>query len=246
MVPPAFGSILHHPARGLNIGLAEAVTNIAPKRPRVKVTTAQGTCHADHVVVTQPLGVLRRAWSALPNPLTPSASAPSTGSRFVFEQMRLRFDRMFWPADKDWIDFPRPTETLWGDWTNYLPACGPPVIVGFNAARMGDEIEALSDAATTTSAMAALRAMFGSSVPDPVAAQFSRWRANPFARGAYSFRAVGSSHKDRSALFGADRDSRLQFASKAASKGRPATVHSALLTGRATAAAILNDTRPFP
>ena len=59
MVPPAFGPILHHPARGLNIGLAEAVTNNAPKRPRVKVTTAQGTCHADHVVVTQPLGVLK-------------------------------------------------------------------------------------------------------------------------------------------------------------------------------------------
>ena len=92
----------------------------------------------------------------------------------------LRFDRMFWPADKDWIDFPHPTETRWGDWTNYLPACGPPVIVGFNAARMGDEIEALSNAATTTSAMAALRAMFGSSVPAPVAAQFSRWRADPF------------------------------------------------------------------
>ena len=59
MVPPAFGPILHHPARGLNIRPATVVTNSAPKGPRVKVTTAQGTCHADHVVVTQPLGVLK-------------------------------------------------------------------------------------------------------------------------------------------------------------------------------------------
>ena len=68
-MPPGFGPILHHPARGLNIRLAMVATNIAPKGPRVKVTTAQGTCHTDHVVVTQPLGVLKAGVVGFAEPL---------------------------------------------------------------------------------------------------------------------------------------------------------------------------------
>jgi monoamine oxidase len=144
----------------------------------------------------------------------------------------------------DWIDFLGPEETLWADWTNYLAATGQPVIVGFNAARMAEEIEAMDDRETTASAMAALRAMFGSGVPDPLGSQISRWRQDPFALGAYSFNAVGSSRKDRRALFGADWDGRLQFAGEATSKDQPATVHGALLTGRKAAKAILDGMRP--
>jgi monoamine oxidase len=151
----------------------------------------------------------------------------------------LRFDRAFWPADKDWIDFLGPVETLWADWTNYLPATGQPLIVGFNAARMADEMEELDDRDTAASAMTALRSMFGSSVPDPVGSQISRWRRDPFALGAYSFKAVGTSRKDRKALFGTDWDGRLSFAGEATSADQPATVHGALITGRRAASAVL-------
>ena len=81
--------------------------------------------------------------------------------------------------------------------------------------------------------------MFGSSVPDPVGAQISRWRQDPFALGSYSFKAVGSSRKDRKALFGADWEGRLHFAGEATSADQPATVHGALITGRAAASALL-------
>jgi monoamine oxidase len=87
--------------------------------------------------------------------------------------------------------------------------------------------------------MAALRAMFGASVPDPLGAQVSRWRQDPFARGAYSFNAVGTSRKDRKALSGADWDGRLVFAGEATSPDHPATVHGALISGRRAAAAVL-------
>ena len=81
--------------------------------------------------------------------------------------------------------------------------------------------------------------MFGSGIPDPVGSQISRWRADPFALGAYSFHPVGSSRKDRHALFGAEWDGRLQFAGEATSRNKPATVHGALMTGRNAAHALL-------
>ncbi|MCX7286642.1 MAG: FAD-dependent oxidoreductase, partial [Rhodobacterales bacterium] len=244
VVTPGFGPILHHLAQGLDIRLGKAVTAIAPRGKGVEVTTAQGSYRADHAVVTLPLGVLKAGAVSFAEPLNRKRQrAINRLEMGLLNKCILRFDRVFWPADMDWIDFLGPVETLWGDWTNYLPACGQPVIVGFNAARMADEIEALDDAETTASAMAALRAMFGTAIPDPVASQISRWRADPFALGAYSFNAVGSSQKDRSALFGSDWDGLLQFAGEATSWKQPATVHGALLTGRKAALAILGGKR---
>ncbi len=146
---------------------------------------------------------------------------------------------MFWPGDVDWIDFLGPVETLWADWTSYLQATGQPLLAAFNAARMADDVEAWDDRTTMASAMEALRAMFGSAVPEPMGAQISRWRKDPHALGAYSFKAVGTSAKDREALFGLDWNGRLSFAGgEATSRDHPATVHGALMTGRAAALAL--------
>jgi monoamine oxidase len=84
--------------------------------------------------------------------------------------------------------------------------------------------------------------MFGSAVPEPLGVQISRWRQDPFALGAYSFKAVGTRAKDRKALFGPDWENRLLFAGEATSGDYPATVHGALLTGRAAARSLLGST----
>jgi monoamine oxidase len=242
VVTPGFGPILTHLARGLDIRLAEPVTAIAPTSTGVEVTTSRGTHLADHAIVTLPLGVLQSGGIRFAEPLGRKRQRAIDGLGVgLLNKCVLRFDRAFWPAEKDWIDFLGPVETLWADWTNYLPATGQPVLVGFNAARMAEEIEALDDRDTAASAAAALRAMFGNSVPDPVGAQVSRWRQDPFALGAYSFKAVGTSRKDRKALFGPDWDGRLHFAGEATSTDVPSTVHGALITGRKAASACLAD-----
>ena len=240
IVTPGFGPILSHLARGLELRLSEPVTALAPTATGVEVTTPHGTHRADHAIVTLPLGVLQSGQVHFSQPLHPKRQRAIDGLAMgLLNKCVLRFDRAFWPQDMDWIDFLGPVETLWADWTNYQPASGQPVLVGFNAARMADEVEALDDRDTAASALDALRAMFGSGVPDPTGAQISRWRQDPFALGAYSFKPVGTSRKDRKALYGQDWDGRLSFAGEATSPDHPATVHGALMTGRAAAAALL-------
>ncbi|WP_254216522.1 FAD-dependent oxidoreductase [Tabrizicola sp. TH137] len=240
VVTPGFGPILAHLAQGLDLRLGEAVRSITPRPEGVEVRTAQGIHFADHAIVTLPLGVLQSGDIRFAEPLSRKRQRAIEGLGMgLLNKCVLRFDRVFWPEDMDWIDFLGPVQTLWADWTSYLPATGHPLIVGFNAARMAEEIEELDDRDTVASAVAALRAMFGTSVPDPSGAQISRWRQDPFALGAYSFKAVGSSRKDRKALFGADWDGRLFFAGEATSADQPATVHGALITGRAAAAALI-------
>jgi monoamine oxidase len=242
VVTPGFGPILTLLAQGLDVRMAEPVTTIAPTRNGVEVTTTRGTHRADQAIITLPLGVLQSGRIRFAEPLAKKRQhAIDVLGMGLLNKCVLRFDRVFWPADRDWIDFLGPVETLWADWTNCLPATGQPLLFGFNAARMADEVEGWSDRDTVASALEALRAMFGSSVPDVSAAQVSRWRQDPFALGAYSFQSVGSSRKDRKALFGADWQGRLFFAGEATSADQPSTVHGALITGRAAAMTSFED-----
>lgn len=240
VVAPGFGPILTQLARGLDLRLDEAVTAITPAASGVEIATTHGTHRGDHVIITLPLGVLQSGEIPFAEPLDRKRQRAIDGLGMgLLNKCVLRFDRAFWPAYVDWIDFLGPVETLWADWTNYFPATGQPLIVGFNAARMAEEVEGWSDSDTTASAIEALRAMFGSAVPGPAGSQISRWRQDPFALGSYSFKAVGTSRKDRKALFGADWDGRLVFAGEATSADQPSTVHGALITGRRAATAVL-------
>lgn len=74
-------------------------------------------------------------------------------------------------------------------------------------------------------------------VPQPVAFRRSRWTADPFVRGAYSFDGVGASAELRTAL-GEPVDDRLVIAGEATSAGAPGTVHGAYNEGLRAARAI--------
>jgi monoamine oxidase len=242
VVTPGFGPILSHLARGIDIRLSERVTAIAPNANGVEVATEKAIHRAGCAVVTLPVGVLQSGRVAFAEPLAPQRQRAISGLRMgLLNKCVLRFDRVFWPREADWIDYLSPAETLWADWTSYLRATGQPLLAGFNAARTAEEVEGLDDRATTASAMEALRAMFGSAVPDPLGGQISRWRQDPFALGAYSFLAVGTSMRDRKALFGTDWEGRLHFAGEATSHDHAATVHGALLSGQRAATAILDE-----
>lgn len=235
-----YGPLVAHLARGLDIRLGEAVVAVAPTSSGVEVTTTRGVHSADHVIVTLPLGVLKSGLVRFAEPMARSRQRAIDGLRMgLLNKCWLRFDRIFWPRDVDWIDFMGSVETQWAEWMSGVPSSGQPLLVGFNAATAADRLEALDDRATTASAMEALRAMFGNGISDPIGAQITRWRQDPFSRGAYSFQSVGTRPKDRRALFGSDWEGRLHFAGEATSHDYPGTTHGALLTGKAIATALL-------
>jgi monoamine oxidase len=144
----------------------------------------------------------------------------------------LLFDRPFWPDDADAFAYLGETDGHWAEWLSLSRAAGQPALIGFNAGSAAEEIETLDDRQTAARAMEVLRSVFGSSAPEPQAVQISRWRSDPFARGSYSFTAVGSDRASRRSLAGADWDGRLVFAGEACHEDHPATVHGAYLSGR--------------
>jgi monoamine oxidase len=239
LFPDGFGRVVAHLAEGLQIRLGAEVAQIAPG----VVTLADGAqVRADQVLCTLPLGVLQAGRVGFAEPLA-AARRGAIGAlgMGLLNKCWLRFDRVAWPEDVDWIGWLGPKPGVWAEWVSLTRAMGVPVLLGFNAADQAAEIEGLDDGATMAAAVDALRAMFGSGFPAPVAAQVTRWGQDPFSLGSYSFHATGSTPEDRAALAGAEWDGALWFAGEACSTDYYGTAHGAVLSGREVAEAMLAD-----
>lgn len=237
-----YGQIADHLARGLTIRLSEKVTAIDYANAGVMVTTDRGRYTADKVVVTVPLGVLKKSAITFTPPLPSShRRAIESIGMGVLNKLYLKFDEPFWDTDVDWIEsVPPATEgtQTWTEWVSFKKALGANVIMGFSAADAGVQQEALSDAALVTSAMMRLRLIYGAAVPAaPVGFVRTQWQRDPFAYGSYSFNALGVTPSTRKAL-AKPVANRLYFAGEATDPDYYGTVHGAYLSGQAVAALV--------
>lgn len=237
--PRGYRQLTDFLARGLKVRTGQPVRELRWSATGVEVQTADLRLAADHAIVTVPLGVLKagglRFVPELPAPKRQAIAALGMGD---FNKCYLRFERRFWP-ERDWLQYlpDREHRGQWEEWLSLSRVTGKPVLLGFNAAQFGREIEAWSDAAIVASAMKTLRVMFGSKIPDPVDSQITRWSSDPFSRGAYSFHAHGSTPAQRDTL-ATPLAGRLHFAGEATHRGHPSTVHGAYLSGLRAAAEV--------
>jgi len=237
LFPDGFDRIPAHLAQGLAIHLSAEVRVIAPGQ--VELVNG-GRIAADVVICTLPLGVLQSGRIRFAEPLARARRAAIDGLGMgLLNKCWLRFDRVRWPDDVDWIGWLGPRPGYWGEWVSLARTLRAPVLLGFNAADQAAELEALSDPDTVAAAHDALRAMFGTRFPAPLAAQVTRWGQDRFAGGSYSFAAVGTRPATRRALAGAEWDGMLWFAGEAASAAHPGTAHGALISGRQAARAVM-------
>ena len=112
-------------------------------------------------------------------------------------------------------------------------------MLGFNAADRGREIEAWSDGQIVESAMKTLKTVFGANIPQPIDYQITRWASDPFAKGSYSYNAIGSTPKMRYALAN-PLNGQLFFAGEATNRDYFGTAHGAYLSGLRAARDVLS------
>ncbi|MEZ5839352.1 MAG: FAD-dependent oxidoreductase [Hyphomicrobiales bacterium] len=238
LFPGGFDQITSHLARGLDIRLATEVSAIAPGEARL---ADGGRIAADRIVCTLPLGVLQSGRPRFAKPLSRERQAAIDGLGMgLLNKCWLRFERIAWPDNVDWIGWLGPRPGYWAEWVSLARAAKKPVLLGFNAADAAGEIEHLGDRDTIAAAHEALRGMFGTAFPAPIAGQITRWRQDAFTRGSYSFNAVGTGPETRRALAGADWDGQLWFAGEATSAKHFGTAHGAVLSGRDVARSLLS------
>ncbi|EFN90106.1 Lysine-specific histone demethylase 1 [Harpegnathos saltator] len=214
---------LNTAARAVRYGPSGVEVWVAPAR---SPHTNQTIHKADAVLVTLPLGVLK-------------AYSPPSG-------VVLCFERIFWDPTANLFGHVGSTTASRGELFLFWNLYKAPVLLALVAGEAACVMENVSDDVIVGRCIAVLKGIFGNQVvPQPRESVVTRWRADPWARGSYSFVAVGSSGSDYDLLAapvaapsplinhppGTQSQPRVFFAGEHTIRNYPATVHGAFLSG---------------
>lgn len=233
---------------GLDIRVNTAVKKIKYHRDGVEVTAANlktnnssVTYKADIVLCTLTLGILKLAISPLSadqenvvhfDPPLPDWKQ-SAIQRLGFGNLNkviLCFDHIFWDANTNLFGHVGSTTASRGELFLFWSITQSPVLLALVAGQAAAIMENVSDDVIVGRCIAVLKGIFGvTAVPQPRETVVTRWRADPYARGSYSFVSVGSSGADYDLLaapvkLGPNEMPRLFFAGEHTIRNYPATV----------------------
>jgi len=235
-VREGYGSLFATLAEGLPVAYDAPVARIAHGGRLIRLETARGTVAASRVIVTVPTDVIAGGHLVF-DPEVPDKIAAASGLPLgLANKLFLRFDGRL-PDDDDELFLVGSThrrETM----SYQLRPMGRPRINCFFGGRFAASLERDGIEAMAAFAADELAALFGESIRKqlrPLVA--SAWRADPFARGSYSYARPG--HADDRAILAAPIDDRLFFAGEACSPNFFSTAHGAYETGLRAADAAL-------
>jgi monoamine oxidase len=177
-------------ATGVDLRLGVDVAEVARSASGVRVRSRDGTSEqGSHVVVTVPLGVLKRDLPRFRPALPPDRLAAIERLGFGrYEKVALRFDEPFWRAAglPHAMIFPRDPDAaaVWAIGQDALGA-GPVLVFHIFRSATSRVLDAApDDAARWTLDM--LAEAIGSSCPPPAAVAVSAWANDPYSGGAYT------------------------------------------------------------
>ncbi|XP_053381174.1 lysine-specific histone demethylase 1A-like [Mercenaria mercenaria] len=239
-------------SEGLDIKLNTAVRQIRCTTTGVEILTSnaknnsnQQTLKGDAVMCTLPLGVMKESVrgggtnSVQFMPPLPDWKAAAI-QRMGFGNLNkvvLCFDRIFWDPNANLFGHVGSTTASRGELFLFWNLYKAPVLLALVAGEAAAIMENVSDDVIVGRSIAVLKGIFGNNaVPQPKETLVTRWRADPFARGSYSFVAAGSSGNDYDLMATPISPQqgampRLFFAGEHTIRNYPATVHGAMLSG---------------
>ncbi|MPC16723.1 Lysine-specific histone demethylase 1A [Portunus trituberculatus] len=257
-------------SEGLDIRLNTAVRKITYTNNGAEVTVSNARNHsspatikADAVLCTLPLGVLKQSIGTNPsapntvsfNPPLPQWKADAI-TRLGFGNLNkvvLCFDRVFWDPNSNLFGHVGSTTVSRGELFLFWNLYRAPVLLALVAGEAAAIMENVSDDVIVGRCIAVLKGIFGNSaVPQPKETVVTRWRADPWSRGSYSFVSTGASGNDYDILAApiaplqpgqsgqtppSASDAtppprpRLFFGGEHTIRNYPATVHGAFLSG---------------
>lgn len=229
--PEGYRQIIDILADELDIRLEHVVTEIDYSADMVHIKTNKGDFDAKYVISTLPLGVLKNNVVSFSPPL-PQEKITSINNlgMGVLNKVYYVFDEVFWDNDRDWIIQIPDEKGHWVYFANLNGVLGKPVLLAFNAANFGRELEAMVDEEIVEEGLTVLKKIYGDKIPAPVFTKVTKWGSDEFSFGSYSYTAVDSSNADFYEL-SRSLDSKVFFAGEATEVNYPATVHGAYFSG---------------
>lgn len=225
------GALVAALGRGIDVRLRTPVQEVRRRDDGVTVVTASGErIAADGCVVTVPLGVLQAGGVRFDPPLPAGAQQAIRRLGFgLLDKVVLRYETPWWDAGTTLGVVGAPVgETVSA--VDLGPVTGWPLLVAFIGAGYARRLARRDVRDVVRIVAGRLAEGFGAAAAEPDGALVTRWGADRWARGSYSFLPPGASPEDRAAL--GTRTGRLILAGEHTSAERPATMDGALVAGR--------------
>ncbi len=225
-----YGTLLATLAADLPIAFATPVTKIDHRGRDITIETTRGSVRAARVIVAVPTAILAAEALAF-DPVLPGKLAAADGLPLgLANKLFFRFDGDMADLDETGDIFLVGSTTRRETMSYQVRPFGRPIIQCFFGGEFAAGMEREGFAAIAAFAADELAALRGSGIRKqltPLGA--SAWRADPFARGSYSYAKPG--HADDRAVLAAPVDGRIFFAGEASSLNFFSTVHGAHETG---------------
>jgi polyamine oxidase len=191
-----YRSVVEALATGVDVRLNADVVAVEADTDGVRVRAADGSVETgSHVIVTVPLGVLKRGSPRFDPPFpTPVQRAVDALGFGRYEKIALRFESAFWRDDgvSHLIVFP-PDENEPAMWVFDLDGFGAgPVLCAHLFHTLTPYALDCPPAQAVDWLKGVLTEVFGNAVTDPVASVVTSWAEDPFTGGAYSHCPPGS------------------------------------------------------
>jgi len=239
IVEDAYESCILMLANGLEICLNTIVQKIIECAGVMEVETNQGTFTADFVIVTVPLGVLKKG------PIIFSPELPIE-KRIAIDRLgmgtlnilAMRFPQVFWPID--WPMFFTAGSPTCASFINWAYFIKKPILLGYVGGKLACHLESLPDEWIIEKTINHFEKIFGQGIVFPENYFFTHWSSDPWSYGSYSYLPVGATPKDRETLAAPAAKGKLLFAGEATFAKAPATVHGAYLSGIREAERVLS------
>lgn len=215
----------------LDVRLNVKVNSIDYNDEMVKVATAGDTYEADFVIITVPLGVLKKGVidfnPALPDGIAQAINGLEMGT--VNKYLCL-WDDAFWDTDLQYIGYTPEERGKFNYFLNVNKFADTNALMTFTFGDYSEAAESLSDAEVIEEIMAHLRSIYGSDIPSPTKLLRTRWVADEFTYGCYSYVSKDGKSSDYQS-FESEVDDRIFFAGEHTNKDYRGTVHGAFLSG---------------
>lgn len=152
----------------------------------------------------------------------------------------VRFAEPFWDPGVEFLAVYGDPPPLFYAWLNLQRYGRQSALLGFTSGTRTRDIERMSDDAVRTVIFSRLRASRPQGLPEPLELRVSRWGADPWAQGSYSYLGLRATADARVTL-GEPVANTFFFAGEATHRDDPASVHGAWWSGLRAAKEVLGQ-----
>jgi monoamine oxidase len=241
IVSDGFSAIVQGLAKQCDIHLNTIVKEIKLSSSSVEIITNNKQYTAEKVIVTLPLGVLKKE-SVIFNPILPvkKQKAIERIGMGLFDIITILFPEKFWQDNTSFIYVGNEKKFSCNNYINMEPSYKKPILFGYVGANIASALEQMTQDQIINQIMQSLYTAFGKNIPLPEACEMTSWKQDCFSYGSYSYPHVGVTKEDYVAL-SEPVQNQLFFAGEATNAHLyDATTHGAFLSGIREAKRILN------